>query len=70
MSSGENSGCRSSSESALERQLQIDLVRTLRVEAHAAAEVDQIAGRQRVSKTSSTDDSPDAGRHNHVVTFN
>lgn len=36
----------------------------------SAAEVDQIAGRQRVSKTSSTEDSPDAGRHNHVVTFN
>lgn len=33
-------------------------------------EVSQIAARQRVSKTSSTDDSPDAGRHNHVVTFN
>ena len=36
----------------------------------SAAEVSQIAGGQRVSKASSTDDSPDAGRHNHVVTFN
>jgi len=36
----------------------------------STAEVDQIAAGQRVSKTSSTDDSPDAGRHNHVVTFN
>lgn len=36
----------------------------------SAAEIDQIAGGQRVSKASSTDDSPDAGRHNHVVTFN
>ena len=35
----------------------------------SAAEVDQIAGGQRVSKTSSTEDSPDAGRHNHIVTF-
>lgn len=33
-------------------------------------EVGQIAARQRVSKTSSTDDSPDAGRHSHTVTFN
>lgn len=33
-------------------------------------EVGQIAARQRVSKTSSTDDSPDAGRHSHIVTFN
>lgn len=33
-------------------------------------EVSQIAGRLRVSKVSSTDDSPDAGRHNHIVTFN
>jgi hypothetical protein len=31
----------------------------------SAAEVTQIAGNQRVSKTSSTDDA-----HNHVVTFN
>jgi hypothetical protein len=36
----------------------------------SAAEIDQIAGGQRLSKPSSTDDSPDAGRHNHVVTFN
>jgi hypothetical protein len=35
-----------------------------------AAEIGQIAGSQRVSKTSSTDDSSDAGRHSHVVTFN
>jgi hypothetical protein len=36
----------------------------------SAAEIGQIAGGQRVSKVSSTDDSPDAGRHSHVVTFN
>ena len=36
----------------------------------SAAEVGQVAGGQRVSKVSSTDDSPDAGRHSHVVTFN
>jgi len=36
----------------------------------SAQEVGQIAARQRVSKTSSTDDSPDAGRHSHTVTFN
>ena len=36
----------------------------------SAQEVGQIAARQRVSKTSSTDDSPDAGVHSHVVTFN
>lgn len=36
----------------------------------SAQEVGQIAARQRVSKTSSTDDSPDAGRHSHIVTFN
>lgn len=36
----------------------------------SSQEVSQIANRQRVSKLSSTDDSPDAGRHNHQVTFN
>jgi len=36
----------------------------------SAGEVGQIAAGQRVSKASSTEDSPDAGRHNHVVTFN
>ena len=36
----------------------------------SAAEVSEIAAGQRVSKVSSTDDSPDADRHNHVVTFN
>ena len=36
----------------------------------SAAEIGQIAGGQRLSKVSSTDDSPDAGRHNHLVTFN
>jgi hypothetical protein len=36
----------------------------------SSQEVTQIAARQRVSKASSTDDSPDAGRHNHIVTFN
>jgi hypothetical protein len=36
----------------------------------SSQEVGQIAARQRVSKTSSTDDSPDAGRHSHTVTFN
>ena len=33
-------------------------------------EIGQIAAGQRVSKTSSTDDSPDAGVHSHTVTFN
>ena len=33
-------------------------------------EVGQVAAGQRVSKVSSTDDSPDAGRHSHAVTFN
>ena len=36
----------------------------------SSQEVSQIAARQRVSKLSSDDDSPDAGRHNHMVTFN
>ena len=36
----------------------------------SSQEVSQIAARQRVQKLSSTDDSPDAGRHNHIVTFN
>ena len=36
----------------------------------SAAEVGQIAGGQRVSKTSSTDNSPDAGIHSHTVAFN
>ena len=36
----------------------------------SSQEVGQIAARQQVSKTSSTDDSPDAGRHSHTVTFN
>ncbi len=36
----------------------------------SSQEISQIAARQRVSKVSSTDDSPDAGRHNHIVTFN
>ena len=36
----------------------------------SVGEVGQIAGGQRVTKTSSTDDSPDAGRHGHAVTFN
>lgn len=36
----------------------------------SAQEVTQIAARQRVSKTSSTNDSPDAGTHSHTVTFN
>jgi hypothetical protein len=35
-----------------------------------AQELSQIAAGQRVSKTSSTDNSPDAGVHSHVVTFN
>jgi hypothetical protein len=36
----------------------------------SSQEISQIAARQRVSKLSSTDDSPDAGRHSHNVTFN
>lgn len=36
----------------------------------SAQEITQIAAGQRVSKVSSTNDSPDAGRHNHTVTFN
>ncbi len=36
----------------------------------SSAEVGQIAARQQVSKISSTDDSNDAGRHSHTVTFN
>jgi len=36
----------------------------------SAQELSQIGARQRISKTSSTDDSPDAGVHSHVVTFN
>jgi hypothetical protein len=36
----------------------------------SAAEIGQVAAGQRVSKVSSTDNSPDAGRHSHVVTFN
>lgn len=36
----------------------------------SAAEVGQIGAGQRVTKASSTDDSSDAGRHNHEVTFN
>lgn len=36
----------------------------------SAQEVGQIAARERVSKLSSTDDSPDAGRHSHTVSFN
>jgi hypothetical protein len=36
----------------------------------SSAEVGQIAAGQRVSKVSSTDDSPDAGRHSHTVMFN
>jgi hypothetical protein len=36
----------------------------------SAQEVAQIAARQRVSKTSSTNDSPDAGLHSHTVIFN
>jgi hypothetical protein len=36
----------------------------------SAQEVSQIGAGQRVSKTSTTDPSPDAGLHNHVVTFN
>ena len=36
----------------------------------SAAEIGQISAGQRVSKGSSTDDSPDAGRHSHVVAFN
>jgi len=36
----------------------------------SSQEMSQIAASQRVSKLSSTEDSPDAGRHNHLVTFN
>ncbi len=36
----------------------------------SAQEVGQIAARQRVSKSSTTDDSPDAGLHSHTVIFN
>ncbi|HSC28692.1 MAG TPA: hypothetical protein VLD67_15555 [Vicinamibacterales bacterium] len=36
----------------------------------SAAEVMQIGAGQRVSKLSSTDDSPDAGIHSHNVIFN
>ena len=36
----------------------------------SSGDVSRIAARQRVSAVSSTDDSPDAGRHNHIVTFN
>jgi len=36
----------------------------------SAAEVGQVTAGTRVSKVSSTDDSPDAGRHSHVVAFN
>lgn len=36
----------------------------------SSQEISQIAAGQRVSSISSTDDSPDAGRHSHVVTFN
>lgn len=36
----------------------------------SAQEVSQVAARQRVTKASTTDDSPDAGRHSHTVTFN
>jgi hypothetical protein len=36
----------------------------------SAQELSQIAANQRVSKTSTTDPSPDAGIHSHVVTFN
>lgn len=36
----------------------------------SAQEVGQIAARQRVSKASSTNDSPDAGLHSHTVIFN
>ena len=38
--------------------------------ALSAQEVSQVAARQRVAKTSSTEDSPDAGVHSHTVTFN
>jgi hypothetical protein len=36
----------------------------------SATEVGQIGAGQRVTKVSSTDDSSDAGRHSHEVTFN
>jgi hypothetical protein len=36
----------------------------------SAQEVAQIGNRQRVTKTSSIDNSPDAGLHSHTVTFN
>lgn len=36
----------------------------------SSQEVGQIAARQRVSKASSVDDSPDAGVHSHTVIFN
>mgnify|MGYP006170911857 CR=1 FL=1 len=36
----------------------------------SAQEVGQIAARQRVSKSSSSNDSPDAGLHSHTVIFN
>jgi len=36
----------------------------------SAQELSQIAASQRIAKTSSTDDSPDAGVHSHVVSFN
>jgi hypothetical protein len=36
----------------------------------SAQELSQIGAAQRISKTSSTDTSPDAGVHSHVVTFN
>ena len=36
----------------------------------SAAEVGQVGAGQRVTKVSSTDDSSDAGRHSHEVTFN
>ena len=36
----------------------------------SSQELAQIGAAQRISKTSSTDSSPDAGVHSHVVTFN
>jgi hypothetical protein len=36
----------------------------------SSQEISQVAASQRVSAISSTEDSPDAGRHSHVVTFN
>ena len=36
----------------------------------SAQDLTQIANRQRVMKTSTMDSSPDAGVHNHLVTFN